>query len=321
MALGFDLFAVSACSFWSEQPALGMIRGAQPPTIMPTHLDLTGHVYGQLTVEAFAGIQRVGKVGQSQRMWRCSCSCGQKTTVSVTDLRSGHTRSCGCLKSEDLLGRKFGRLLVVAAGPYVEASGGRIKSWICRCKCGNQCTVRAADLKKGDTQSCGCLLQEVRCRPRPANRSSDPEGVALRREYKNHAYNAQRRDLAPLPYEDWLRLSRMQCAYCAGSPTPRYAYLSASGNMNSGVIDIEWARLCFTLINGIDRADNSIGYESGNCVPCCTRCNSIKLDQLTYDEMMQLAPTLRLIREQREAATPASASSPESSEPQQDRRA
>ena len=28
--------------------------------------------------------------------------------------------------------------------------------------------------------------------------------------------------------------------------------------------------------NGIDRVDNSKGYVTGNCVPCCKHCNYVK---------------------------------------------
>lgn len=31
--------------------------------------------------------------------------------------------------------------------------------------------------------------------------------------------------------------------------------------------------------NGIDRYDNSLGYVSSNCVPCCAMCNRVKLDR------------------------------------------
>jgi len=30
--------------------------------------------------------------------------------------------------------------------------------------------------------------------------------------------------------------------------------------------------------NGIDRFNNSIGYEVNNCVPCCKHCNYVKGD-------------------------------------------
>jgi hypothetical protein len=35
---------------------------------------------------------------------------------------------------------------------------------------------------------------------------------------------------------------------------------------------------------GIDRIDNRLGYEPSNCVPCCSWCNSIKMEH-TVDEM------------------------------------
>jgi hypothetical protein len=34
---------------------------------------------------------------------------------------------------------------------------------------------------------------------------------------------------------------------------------------------------------GIDRVDSSIGYELGNCVPCCTSCNWMKLNSSIND--------------------------------------
>jgi len=30
---------------------------------------------------------------------------------------------------------------------------------------------------------------------------------------------------------------------------------------------------------GIDRINNNVGYESGNCVPCCNICNRAKLNR------------------------------------------
>ena len=57
----------------------------------------------------------------------------------------------------NLLGQKFGRLLVVD-------QKGRSKQqnvlWLCRCDCGNEVTVNSAYLKSGHTSSCGCLKSE-----------------------------------------------------------------------------------------------------------------------------------------------------------------
>lgn len=61
-------------------------------------LDLTNRQFGRLTA----------KVPVGQRAWLCVCSCGNQKTVSVQSLRSGKTRSCGCLHREAIsaVGRK-----------------------------------------------------------------------------------------------------------------------------------------------------------------------------------------------------------------------
>lgn len=58
-------------------------------------LDLTGQQYGKLTVLAPA--ENIG----SRTAWRCLCDCGRETVVKTNRLRSGHTKSCGCLYGPD----------------------------------------------------------------------------------------------------------------------------------------------------------------------------------------------------------------------------
>ena len=60
-------------------------------------------------------------------------------------------------KFQDLTGQVFGYLLVLGiAYKKPVKPHGSIIYWRCRClKCGNECVVRAADLKNGQ-QSCGC---------------------------------------------------------------------------------------------------------------------------------------------------------------------
>lgn len=64
---------------------------------MPAHnfIDLTGHVFGRLTVVARAknNMHRLAT-------WVCECTCGNTVTVNGQMLRSGRTQSCGCLKRE-----------------------------------------------------------------------------------------------------------------------------------------------------------------------------------------------------------------------------
>ena len=60
--------------------------------------DLTGSVFGRLTVKADSG-ERNNKGGI---IWECECSCGNITYVSTSNLTrsKGGTISCGCAKSK-----------------------------------------------------------------------------------------------------------------------------------------------------------------------------------------------------------------------------
>lgn len=57
--------------------------------------ELVGQRFGRLTVSAFGGLDR-GKRSQ----WRCVCDCGGLVTAAIDRLKSGNTRSCGCLQKE-----------------------------------------------------------------------------------------------------------------------------------------------------------------------------------------------------------------------------
>lgn len=62
-------------------------------------------------------------------------------------------------KFEDLTGRTFGRLTVISRAP----NQGKKTMWNCRCNCKDETiiTVAANSLKRGRTQSCGCLAREL----------------------------------------------------------------------------------------------------------------------------------------------------------------
>lgn len=57
-------------------------------------IDLTDQRFGRLTV--------IGRSGEQNRqvLWLCKCDCGQIITVTGGNLRSGNTKSCGCLNRE-----------------------------------------------------------------------------------------------------------------------------------------------------------------------------------------------------------------------------
>lgn len=72
---------------------------------MPKQADLTGSVFGRLTVKGLTS--DLGRL-RGHRYWLCACSCDpdKKVVVTTSALNSGHTQSCGCLRVE--AGRKSG---------------------------------------------------------------------------------------------------------------------------------------------------------------------------------------------------------------------
>lgn len=68
-------------------------------TTIPAHRmrykDITGQVFGRLIVLEYTN-QRKGKV----IIWKCKCACGQVLLVNGQSMKSGNTKSCGCLDRE-----------------------------------------------------------------------------------------------------------------------------------------------------------------------------------------------------------------------------
>lgn len=60
--------------------------------------NITGEKYGRLTVID----QHTIRTNSGQIRWNCKCDCGKEVTIIGSDLRSGRTTSCGCLKKERL---------------------------------------------------------------------------------------------------------------------------------------------------------------------------------------------------------------------------
>lgn len=61
----------------------------------------------------------------------------------------------------DMTGKRFGLLTVVRFDKKVETPGGaRHYYWLCKCDCGKETTVGAANLRSGNTTSCGCVRRQ-----------------------------------------------------------------------------------------------------------------------------------------------------------------
>ena len=62
---------------------------------MTSTISEIGHGYGRLVV-----VERADNAAQGYARWFCVCDCGARTVVSGANLRSGNSRSCGCLRLE-----------------------------------------------------------------------------------------------------------------------------------------------------------------------------------------------------------------------------
>ena len=118
--------------------------------------ELTNKVYGNLKVLSFAN-----KLNGRYK-WNCKCVCGNELIVESNNLKSGHTKSCGCLQKtqlrvNDITNQRFGKLLVIS---FASKLNYRYK-WNCLCDCGNEIIVESYCLKSGKTKSCGCTNKKA----------------------------------------------------------------------------------------------------------------------------------------------------------------
>lgn len=143
----------------------------------------------------------------------------------------------------DLTGQRFGRLTVIEKAPARHGCTSAV--WRCKCDCGNETVVRGVVLRRGKSNSCGCLRSEYW------------------REQKTKHGKCNTR-LAHIWY------SMKERCFCETYP----AYKNYGGRgievckewANSFEAFYEWA-----MANGysddlsIDRIDNDKGYSPENC--------------------------------------------------------
>lgn len=62
--------------------------------------ELVGKRFGRLVL-----LERISAVGSKHVAWMCRCDCGVVKSLVIDGLRSGRTKSCGCLRKEALNAR------------------------------------------------------------------------------------------------------------------------------------------------------------------------------------------------------------------------
>jgi len=152
------------------------------------------------------------------------------------------------LDYSNFAGKKFHKLEAV---DYHGSDSFGCIMWNFKCDCGNINPHVAYRVINGRIRSCGCS------RKGPRNNQS-----ILRSFYRDYKLSAKNRDLKfSISFEEFVMLVTQNCKYCGAQPSSRRRRREREGSV---------------LSNGIDRIDNSRGYESGNCAPCCKICNMAK---------------------------------------------
>lgn len=206
---------------------------------MPPKKELTGQKYGKLTVLRESGRDKFGKT-----LWDCTCECGKEVTVVGEGLTRGFTKGCPDCKFENLVGQKFGKLVVLEK---IAQAKGHAK-YKCLCECGKENIVNSQNLKRGKTKSCGC-------------------GEVKNRE--NNWKKITKHGLSDHPlYITWNGMK----ARCYNQNSEKYPVYGARGI----IVCDEWkdnfeAFYNWAIKNGweegltIDRRDNDGIYEPNNC--------------------------------------------------------
>ncbi|MGH9931002.1 MAG: hypothetical protein ACREA9_17480 [Pyrinomonadaceae bacterium] len=157
----------------------------------------------------------------------------------------------GSKRIEVKAGDQYGRLTVIReVEPLLRQNGWLRRRVECRCECGTTATTLLDSLRKGQTQSCGCLHRE-RAKGHPCTHG-----------------HARKNDPLRVLYRVWSGMIG-RCETPSAGGYDRY------GGRGIGVCD-EWRRdpaafIAWALLNGwqrgmhIDRINNDGNYCPGNC--------------------------------------------------------
>jgi hypothetical protein len=158
---------------------------------------------------------------------------------------------------KDLTGQRFGRLIALENVGFTK---NRNAIWKCICDCGKTKDIVSGNLKAGTTTSCGCFRLEV---SGTYNRLPDGESAfnILYDAYKKKAF--ERNYCFELTKDQFRELTKGNCYYCGVEPKQK-----KKTNKKTG----------YYIFNGIDRANNSLGYTIENSVSCCYVCNRMKME-------------------------------------------
>lgn len=165
--------------------------------------DLVGYQFNDQEVLSFS---RTSK--NRAKLWWVKCHCGKVRELSTSTIKKGENKSCGCLVKLNLVGQRFGKLLVLEK---VEPASKWRSRWMCQCDCGSVLEINGTDFVHGKTKSCSCLLREKRSQSKKIHGMSNHrlskiyDCMRQRCYNKNHGQYQDYGGRGIVVCEDWLQ--------------------------------------------------------------------------------------------------------------------
>jgi hypothetical protein len=167
---------------------------------------------------------------------------------------------------KDLTGQRFGSWLVISRGPNTTKNQAM---WDVICDCGYTGLRRSYTLTSKKSPCCRACATK-----KSGETKRLPKGTSgfrtLVRQYRYRAKNHNPVLAYTLTDVEFKLITSSDCRYCGKKPSQ---IIMMRGNRTEGGKENS-----IYIYNGIDRWDNTKGYTFDNCVPCCGRCNSAKMD-------------------------------------------
>ncbi len=147
----------------------------------------------------------------------------------------------------DLTGKRFNRLRVVELSATKDSCGK--PKWMCVCDCGSECEVSGSCLRRGQTQSCGCLCVE---RSKLSNTTHGKKGSRVHRIWSG-------------------MLNRCRNKNCRNFPAYGGRGITVCARWMDFALFYSDMGDPPTSDHTIERKENNSGYSKSNCewVPSC----------------------------------------------------
>lgn len=161
-------------------------------------------------------------------------------------------------------GEKYGNYTAIRLVEITTKGGVKEKHWECSDIYGNFRTFRTNILRKQISEE---DIQKMHDKNLEKLISENLHQIGIRRRiFREYVENSKKRGhLFELNFEEFNNLITKNCFYCDNSPIINKRWLKREHKYQPQL-----------ATNGIDRINSKEGYNSGNVVPCCSKCNLMK---------------------------------------------